>query len=70
MLKKRDIQYLQRSIIVTNSTLVNFLLSIIFFLQSPVAPVYIFNINNINYETALHKINDCTGDKNIRVILP
>ena len=40
-LKEREYQYLQKSYIITNSKLINRLLDIIFYLQSPVAPVYI-----------------------------
>ena len=44
-LKKRDTQFLQRSIIYVDSRWTKFLLWLIFKLQSPVAPVYITNID-------------------------
>ena len=34
-------QYLQRSIIIVNNSFIQSLLDLIFFIQSPVAPVYI-----------------------------
>ena len=40
-IKKRDIQYLQRSIIIVKNTYIKWLLWMIFKLESPVAPVYI-----------------------------
>ena len=46
-LKKEPIQYLQKSIIIVNNSFIQSLLDLIFFIQSPVAPVYI--IKDINY---------------------
>ena len=46
-LKKKPIQYLQKSIIIVNNSFIQSLLDLIFFIQSPVAPVYI--IKDINY---------------------
>ena len=40
-LKKKPIQYLQKSIIIVNNSFIQSLLDLIFFIQSPVAPVYI-----------------------------
>ena len=51
-LKRREIQYLQQSFIIVSSKLVERLLELIFFLQKPVAPVYI--INNRNLHRNLH----------------
>ena len=42
-LKQREIQYLQQSFIIVSSKIVERLLELIFFLQKPVAPVYIIN---------------------------
>lgn len=44
-LKQREIQYLQKSFIIVSSKLVERLLELIFFLQKPVAPVYIIKNN-------------------------
>tara|TARA_B100000131_G_scaffold224853_1_gene216475 strand:- start:72 stop:509 length:438 start_codon:yes stop_codon:yes gene_type:complete len=62
-LKRKEHQYLQESIILINNNKVKWLLDFIFTLQPPVAPVYIYNINNgiqdpINLE--LIKNNDHT----------
>ena len=46
-LKRQPEQYLQRSIIIVNNSFIQSLLDLIFFIQSPVAPVYI--IKDINY---------------------
>ena len=45
-LKQREIQYLQQSFIIVSSKLVERLLELIFFLQKPVAPVYIIKNRN------------------------
>jgi hypothetical protein len=44
-LKQREIQYLQKSFIIVASDIVEKLLELIFFLQKPVAPVYILKNN-------------------------
>ena len=61
-LKKEPIQYLQKSIIIVNNSFIQSLLDLIFFIQSPVAPVYIIrdpnnvqkildnNLNDIDYK--------------------
>ena len=61
-LKKKPIQYLQKSIIIVNNSFIQSLLDLIFFIQSPVAPVYIIeksdnvqkildnNLNDIDYK--------------------
>ena len=40
-LKKNDYQYLQKSIIIVQSNFVKSMLDLIFYIQPPVAPVYI-----------------------------
>jgi hypothetical protein len=62
-LKKKEYQYLQESIILINNNKVKWLLDFIFTIQPPVAPVYIYNIENglenpLNLETI--KNNDQT----------
>ena len=42
-LKQRDYQYLQKSYIIVNNKLIERLLDIIFYVQPPVAPVYLTN---------------------------
>jgi len=61
-LKKEPEQYLQRSIILVTNSFIQHLLDLIFFIQSPVAPVYIVrekediqkildnNLDGINYK--------------------
>ena len=61
-LKRQPVQYLQRSIIIVNNSFIQSLLDLIFFIQSPVAPVYIIrdpnnvqkildnNLNDIDYK--------------------
>ena len=53
-LKRREIQYLQQSFIIVSSKLVERLLELIFFLQKPVAPVYIFNNRNLHRNLHLY----------------
>lgn len=58
-LKKRDIQYLKHSIIITNSWWVKFLLKIIFSLQSPVCTIeYHSDFNNIDLENLIVKTRE------------
>ena len=45
-LKKEPYQYLQESIILINNNKVKWLLDFIFTIQPPVAPVYIYKLNN------------------------
>jgi len=45
-LKKRDIQYLEKSEIYVYNKFTMYLLDLIFTLQKPVAPVYIYHKNN------------------------
>ena len=61
-LKKEPEQYLQKSIILVTNSFIQHLLDLIFFIQSPVAPVYIIrdpnnvqkildnNLNDIDYK--------------------
>ena len=61
-LKKEPEQYLQRSIILVTNSFIQHLLDLIFFIQSPVAPVYIIrdpnsvqnilddNLNDVEYK--------------------
>ena len=63
-LKKRNIQYLEKSIILINDNKIKYLLDFIFSVQKPVAPVYIYNIKNgINHQ-------DIIKDKNTLIIMP
>lgn len=48
-LKKEPIQYLLQSKIINVNKFINFLLSIIFYIQAPVAPVYIECIDGTSY---------------------
>lgn len=58
-LKRREHQYLQESIILINNNKVKWLLDFIFTIQPPVAPVYIYNINNgIQYPINLELIKN------------
>ena len=45
-LKKEPEQYLQKSIILVNNSFIQYLLDLIFYIQSPVAPVYIVKEND------------------------
>lgn len=70
-LKKNEIQYLQQSIILINNNLIKFLLEFIFLIQSPVAPVYIFNISNVNLSNNIEEnINFIIQNKNTSIINP
>ncbi len=44
-LKRREIQYLEKSIILINNNKIKYLLDAVFCIQKPVANVYIYNIN-------------------------
>jgi hypothetical protein len=45
-LKKFKHQYLQKSLIIVSNKYIRYLLNLIFRIQKPVAPVYIYNIKN------------------------
>ena len=63
-LKKRNIQYLEKSIIFVSSSKVDYLLSVIFYLQRPVAPVYIINTNIVDKQVIKTKVyNNVSLDK-------
>lgn len=56
-LKKLDKQWLTFSIIIVNSKFVRGLLSLIFKISKPVAPVYIISSNNVdNFDTILNNM--------------
>lgn len=57
-LKKREYQYLQKSIILINDNKIMFMLDFIFAVQKPVAPVFIYNINNGNHDNIDDIMND------------
>ena len=54
-LKKRPVQYLQRSIIIVGNRWIRFLLWLIFKIQKPVAPVY---ITDIHYSIFIKLLNN------------
>ena len=58
-LKKKEIQYLQKSIILINDKRVQKLLDFIFMIQKPVADVFIINTNESidNYQKDFHEIS-------------
>lgn len=64
-LKSREYQYLQKSIILVNSNIVKRMLDLIFYLQPPVAPVYI--INDVNH---IKSILENNVSEDIITILP
>ena len=59
-LKREPIQYLQKSIIIVKNNFIQYLLDLIFFIQSPVAPVYIIK-NELNVKKILNneEIEEC-----------
>ena len=57
-LKKEPIQYLQKSIIIVNNSFIQSLLDLIFFIQSPVAPVYIIRDSNNVQKILDDSLND------------
>lgn len=69
-LKKEKIQYLQMSIIFVSTKLVKSLLGIIFFFQSPVAPVYIVYSNIMDKDKYINDIDNNIIDKNVSIIMP
>ena len=54
-LKKRQIQYLEKSIIIVSNRYIRFLLWLIFKIQKPVAPVY---ITDIHQDIFIKMLND------------
>lgn len=72
-LKNNDHQYLQKSIILINNNKIKYLLDFIFMIQSPVAPIYIYNISNDNFdiETGLtDMIENIINNSNTLTVLP
>ena len=72
-LKKQDYHYLQKSLILVNNNKIKKLLDLVFLLQSPVAPVYIWNTGCINNDELIIKINELNEnniDDNIILIKP
>ena len=45
-MRKKEYQYLQKSVILINDNKIKWLLDFIFWIQPPVAPVYIYHIDN------------------------
>lgn len=64
-LKKEPEQYLQRSIILVTNSFIQHLLDLIFFIQSPVAPVYI-----IREKEDIQKILDGEEVDRCKIIYP
>ena len=64
-LKKEPEQYLQRSIILVTNSFIENLLDLIFFIQSPVAPVYI-----VREKEDIHKILDGEEVERCKIIYP
>ena len=64
-LKKEPEQYLQRSIILVTNSFIQHLLDLIFFIQSPVAPVYI-----VREKEDIQKILDGEEVERCKIIYP
>ena len=64
-LKKESEQYLQRSIILVTNSFIQHLLDLIFFIQSPVAPVYI-----VREKEDIQKILDGEEVERCKIIYP
>ena len=65
-------QYLQQSLIIVSNKYVKYLLSLVFSVQKPVAPVYIYNKtdkNPINYDSLLSDIENNRLDK-FKIVKP
>lgn len=67
-LRKRNYQYLQKSYIIVNNKLVERLLDMVFYLQPPVAPVYLTE-QNLS-ELICHLENNLQMIKTTRLINP
>jgi hypothetical protein len=65
-LKSYPIQYLKESLIIINSKFIERLLKIIFFLQSPVAPVYLISDSLIEIK---HKIRNKISINNLNILV-
>ena len=57
-LRKQPYHYLQKSLILLNNKHIKRLLDFIFTLQSPVAPVYLWKIENENKEYLINTLNN------------
>ena len=60
-LKNFKHQYLQKSLIIVSNKYIKYLLNLIFIIQKPVAPVYIYNVNKgipYDYDELLNNINN------------
>lgn len=71
-LKQFPHQYLQQSLIIVSNKYVKYLLSLVFSVQKPVAPVYIYNKtdkNPINYDSLLSDIENNRLDK-FKIVKP
>lgn len=70
--RNHDNSFLKRSIIIVDSFWVNTLLKMIFLIESPVAPVYVYNVRkNINITELLSDIeNNNKLNKNVSVYKP
>jgi len=64
-LKKEPVQYLNKSIIIVKNNFIQYLLDLIFFIQSPVAPVYI-----IKDSDNVQKILDNEDIEECKIIYP
>lgn len=57
-LKKKEYQYLQKSIILINDNKIKYMLDFIFSVQKPVAPVFIYNIEHGIHDNIDDIMND------------
>ena len=58
-LRKRDYQYLQKSIILINNNKIKWMLDFIFYFQPPVADVYLIDMTEYNFDISkIHTISD------------
>lgn len=68
-LRKKDYQYLQKSIILINRNKVRWMLDFIFSIQPPVADVYLIDTNKYNFDLSnIESIAD--GQDNVTYIQP
>jgi len=67
-LKKKEIQYLNFSVIIVKNLAVRILLNIIFGIQKPVAPVYLIENNNKN-ELLINEIVNTISNNELKNIL-
>ena len=68
-LRKKDYQYLKKSIILINRNKVRWMLDFIFFIQPPVADVYLIDTNKYNFDLSnIESISD--GQDSVTYIQP